>query len=1154
MQAHQHQQPHHAPGAAAAADAALFEAIEADLRGLSAEARRADGGGLATQITGWLQHTDYGQIKDSAERAALRLREIARGGGGGGGAAGGSLAALRGADKEVLRPFLLVCESRNPRLVGAALGSLQKLLAHDAAGDEGRAAVLAALLQAERSGDDAVRLKILQAALTLLQSPSAMDDEAGAGAVLSICFRALAHAKGGAAHTVGSTAAATVRQAVAIIFDHAVVPGGRPGNASFHGYQQPSLSAAAAQQQQAMGSSAPSGGAVQQLLSHLHPHQPRASRASDAGSLGGPGSAASTPRGSAAAIAAAAAPQHHAAALRATTGRERAALLLLLDLADMCGGAPPSWVKCSPPPGRALALDLLEFVLLHRPHAFHASPLFGEVLRDRVCPQVRAAAVGALNGEPEFAGAAECRAALRCAGALLRRHALLLPDAAPALLADLAAGAAPGRPAWQRVQALAALRGVAADAPLAYCLFKAHDASIHRDPNVVGDLARVAVDLLKNFARAASERERERGGGGPGGGGGAGGGAGGGGGSGNEDDLMVALGALHSARASGREIAPPDGPDAACGAGAVPGLPPALAVAAGGGGAGAAAVAAAAAAMGEVWVAHAALELLLALSSSVEGLADGVLRAAAERAEAGDAGASASNGGGSSGGGGGGGGGSTWTLFGRRQQQNQQQNQQQQQVQQQQEEEDDVPGTPLRAEDAVIAPETVATMVGVLWRPVLAGLSCVLARAQAEATVLLLLKGYQGYTYAAGALGEATARDAFLASLCEFAVAGAAAPPAPPAAAVAVAAPAAPVPAANAAAAAAALPGSGDGALTAAGGALTTEQQLQLQQQQQAAAAAAAAAAPPPALGVRNVHALRTLFNVAHRLADSLGPAWAYVVEVLYALDAALPPAGGRGAAAKDAPPVVFEPAEPSSPTGELLILSTAARQLFEGSGALPADAAASLLSALVSVSARALQGGPGAPAGRGQAALLLRMTDVLLSNLCRLQDLWGVFLGHVVELLHSGSPQARAAAIDALDRLLAGALGPEAAALAAASAAAAADRRAFTASGGGRPPPPTAASTTASSAAAPPPTSADLERMLLVALEAVYKEEREPDVRQGLLRAALHVLQRHGEHLTEGWVPLLRLLEAVPSWDDGATIGAAFQCVESICRCVVGG
>lgn len=58
-----------------ASDAAFFEVLEADLRTLSAEARKTDS--LATQITGWLQHTDFPQIKESAERAVLKLRAVA---------------------------------------------------------------------------------------------------------------------------------------------------------------------------------------------------------------------------------------------------------------------------------------------------------------------------------------------------------------------------------------------------------------------------------------------------------------------------------------------------------------------------------------------------------------------------------------------------------------------------------------------------------------------------------------------------------------------------------------------------------------------------------------------------------------------------------------------------------------------------------------------------------------------------------------------------------------------------------------------------------------------------------------------------------------------------------------------------------------------
>jgi hypothetical protein len=61
---------------ATVADAAFYEVLEADLRALSSETRKTDS--IATQITGWLQHTDYQQIKECAERALLRLRAIAQ--------------------------------------------------------------------------------------------------------------------------------------------------------------------------------------------------------------------------------------------------------------------------------------------------------------------------------------------------------------------------------------------------------------------------------------------------------------------------------------------------------------------------------------------------------------------------------------------------------------------------------------------------------------------------------------------------------------------------------------------------------------------------------------------------------------------------------------------------------------------------------------------------------------------------------------------------------------------------------------------------------------------------------------------------------------------------------------------------------------------
>lgn len=172
------------------------------------------------------------------------------------------------------------------------------------------------------------------------------------------------------------------------------------------------------------------------------------------------------------------------------------------------------------------------------------------------------------------------------------------------------------------------------------------------------------------------------------------------------------------------------------------------------------------------------------------------------------------------------------------------------------------------------------------------------------------------------------------------------------------------------------------------------------------------------------------------------------------------------------------------------------------------------------------------------------------------LQELWPIFLPHIVELLHCGTTQVRAAAIDALDRTITGTLSAHASSVGSSSsapvlsAAAAAGRRSMSGRGSIDRTTSWAAGRTSEAGppALPPETAADVENMMLVALESTYNEEREPDVRQGLLRVVQHVLQRHGDHMTRGWVPLLRLLDAVPSWEDTATINLGFQCVELVC------
>ncbi|KAK9834027.1 hypothetical protein WJX81_004391 [Elliptochloris bilobata] len=157
-----------------------------------------------------------GTIKAGAERAMLKLRGLAP-------TDVGQLRSNRAVAGEVLKPFLAACEVKSPKLVSIALASIQKLLANDLVTAEGMLAVTRALEQVEKLNDEGVKLKTLQTALTLMQSPVLAQSEEGVAAVLGLCFRLLADPKN--SDSVVNTAAATVRQAVALVFEHVTTAG-----------------------------------------------------------------------------------------------------------------------------------------------------------------------------------------------------------------------------------------------------------------------------------------------------------------------------------------------------------------------------------------------------------------------------------------------------------------------------------------------------------------------------------------------------------------------------------------------------------------------------------------------------------------------------------------------------------------------------------------------------------------------------------------------------------------------------------------------------------------------------------------------------------------------------------------------------------------
>ncbi|GIL75246.1 hypothetical protein Vretifemale_5026 [Volvox reticuliferus] len=988
--------------------------------------------------------------------------------------------------------------------------------------------------------------------------------------------------------------------------------------------------------------------------------------------------------------------------------------------------------------------------------------------------------------------AVDCRLVVRCSAAFIRRHHNLAPERAAAMVVRLAETAGSvGRSAaahrWQRFMALQALRSLLADPSLLYRLYHLQLPADKQPPGTATMAASTAGKSMEANGSVAASPVAD-------------GGTAGGSGSvvhiivaslydalrwyvrtsieTPEDDVVAALGNLYFQRAMGARDAVQEteafGTNLAHGS--------------------------------EVVIAHLALECVLAMVAATEALTDVVV----------------------------------------------------------------VPAEPGMPSPKLITRDTpevrcadVAGLVLELWRCVLNVCNTLLARAGHDVLVGLLVRGMQGVTYSAGALGVVEARDALLHALCAHTLLP---PGEDDVAALAVSMAGGSGGAAGGQCAEDRSVGgtsrrnlaivpvigsssssthAGDGGASSAPGFLT------------ALLVDRSASSVRVVLTPRNIAALRALFNIAHRLADGLGSCgWLYVVDAVNALDRILasphtttaaylvetggegevvtglqpmnssvvpisgaptavgagvgtggaaaaaaagvgPAASAAGAASAVTPDGVADDGSTAAQR-ELRILASAADQLFENTHHMSPEAVVSLLSALADISHRTLAGlgllGGGSAAGGIVAAAaaaappplpsaaavavvavastgpggggvlspsvgvaaaaavvpgavrlcaLNRMVDTLLHNLWRVQDLWGIFLAHVLEALASNNMQVRAAAVDALDRTITGALNPDlhvpdkftaplpALEDALSPAAAVAARKAllpnfpsyattaipspaggaigtstpgsrrsskdmafglgaavgmttpisspqvslhpstgrgisgggagtgaatsvplatFTvaasptfqsptlpryASGGGGatpafamgrhssdlsnhlpplptgPPPPhpsslasaaspaaassspfarslttatiaavttTTTTTTAAAAAAaigtpgsnaatiaaaspspgtaPPVTNRgvqqsaqreDVQHMLLVALDSLYREGgRSPDVRHGLLRIALHVLQHHGDGLTRGWVPLLRLLDAVPRAGQGsADVRLGFQVVE---------
>uniref|UniRef100_A0A0E0JPA2 Protein MON2 homolog n=1 Tax=Oryza punctata TaxID=4537 RepID=A0A0E0JPA2_ORYPU len=169
---------------------AFMAALEADLRALSAEARRR-----------------YPSVKDAAEHAILKLRSL-------------SSPMEIAQNEDILRMFLVACSVKSVKLSVIGLSCLQKLISHDAVASSALKDILATLRDHAEMTDEIVQLKTLQTILIIFQSHLQPESEVNMSQALDICLHLLESNR--SSDSVRNTAAATFRQAVALVFDNVV--------------------------------------------------------------------------------------------------------------------------------------------------------------------------------------------------------------------------------------------------------------------------------------------------------------------------------------------------------------------------------------------------------------------------------------------------------------------------------------------------------------------------------------------------------------------------------------------------------------------------------------------------------------------------------------------------------------------------------------------------------------------------------------------------------------------------------------------------------------------------------------------------------------------------------------------------------------------
>ncbi|KAF2298518.1 hypothetical protein GH714_023926 [Hevea brasiliensis] len=399
---------------------AFMAVLESDLRALSAEARRR-----------------YPAVKDGAEHAILKLRSL-------------SSPSEIAHNEDILRIFLMACEVRTVKLSVIGLSCLQKLISHDAVAPSALKEILSTLKDHAEMADESVQLKTLQTILIIFQSRLHPENEENMAQALYICLRLLENNR--SSDSVRNTAAATFRQAVALIFDHVVHAEALPVEKFGSGGH--------------ISRSSSVTGDVSRSMNHseLLGNEPVSGEKSLTRGI--------------------------------LTNAGKLGLRLLEDLTALAAGGSAIWLHVKSLQ-RIFALDILEFILSNYAVIFKTLGPYEQVMRHQICSLLMTslrtnAEIEGEAGEPSFR-----RLVLRSVAHIIRLYSSSLITECEVFLSMLVKVTFLDLPLWHRILVLEILRGFCVEARTLKILFQNFD--MHpKNTNVVEGMVKALARVVSN--------------------------------------------------------------------------------------------------------------------------------------------------------------------------------------------------------------------------------------------------------------------------------------------------------------------------------------------------------------------------------------------------------------------------------------------------------------------------------------------------------------------------------------------------------------------------------------------------------------------------------------------------------------------------------